>query len=93
MIYLLLVAGLACAFGGCAALYFASPNQRLLPRPWSPVVGCGLGLALALLGLMALLGAMRPLGASFTFVITAMLALVLLPYLGAWASLRRGQGS
>lgn len=91
MNYLMLLPGLAGTAGGCALLYLASPNQRLLGRALPVLAGCLAAGVLLVVGIVALLGTLRPVGAAFTFVITVMLALVVLPYLGAWASLRRGR--
>lgn len=86
----MLILGLTATLGGCGLLYLASPNQRLLARPLAAGRAVAAAVLTLILGQAGLLVAMRPLGAVFTFVIAAMLALVLLPYLGAWASLRRG---
>ena len=81
--------GLVLVVAGSACLYLASPNQRMLARPWPRRPACVAGVLLLGSSQWALLQQMQPLAAVFCFVTVLMLALSALPYLGALVSLRR----
>ncbi|MBS0371712.1 MAG: hypothetical protein JSS57_21230 [Proteobacteria bacterium] len=82
--------GLAASLLGCAGLYLASPNQRLLAAQWPARPARVAGTALLAAGWLGLAQDMQTLTASFTFVVVLMLAFALLPYVGALCG--RGKG-
>ncbi|MBN9460900.1 MAG: hypothetical protein J0H00_06705 [Burkholderiales bacterium] len=84
------VVGLACALAGCSCLYLASPHQLWRAVPWPARPARAAGALLLAASLAAFLQAMQAAPAVFTFVACLMLLLVVLPYLGALVSLRRG---
>jgi len=83
--------GLAAVWLGCSSIYLASPNQRWLATSWPARPARILGALLLVLGWLSLAQVMSRLTASFVFLTTLMLALSVLPYIGALLSIRRGR--
>lgn len=83
--------GLAAALLGCAGLYLASPNQRLLTARWPARPTRIVGAALLAAGWLGLARDMQALTATFTFVVVLMLAFAVLPYAGALLGSGRGR--
>lgn len=81
--------GLAAILLGCFCIYAASPNQRLLVRPWPRRPARVVGAALLLAALLALAQDMQRLAAAFVFVTALMLAFAVLPHIGALLHVRR----
>ena len=71
----------------CLCLYLGSANQTLLTRPWPAGPARIGGLLGLILGLFVFNTTMQALAGTFTFVVVLILALSILPYLGAWRSL------
>jgi hypothetical protein len=93
MTHHLLIGLLGCALGG-VCIYLGSPHQRWLGAAWPARPARGVGGLLWLSSWAALARGMQQPAATFLFVVTVMAVLLLLPYLGAWRSLRRqGSGS
>lgn len=83
--------GLGLAAFGCASLYFSSPRQNWLARPWPVRALRSVGVALLAAAFAALLRAQQSAAAAFTLLTVAMTVFMLLPYVGAWLSWRRGR--
>lgn len=88
---LLMGAGLAGVGAGSLCLYAGSPHQRWLRAPWPRRPARWAGAALFALAWLALACAMDRMAATFTFITGSMLALTLLPYLGAWLHVHRAR--
>lgn len=84
----LLIGLLGCALGG-VCIHLGSPHQRWLGAAWPARPARGAGGLLWLLSWFALARGMQQPAATFLFVAMVMWVLLLLPYLGAWHSLRR----
>lgn len=85
----LILASLIALFLGCLCFYLASPNQRWRRAPWPSLAARVAGLALLALGGWLCLRAYTAVAAVFVFGTALMLFFSLIPYLGAWAALRR----
>lgn len=83
------VLALLLALAGSICLYLSSPNQRWRSRPLPAVAARLVALALILISLFVLWLNTQPVVAVFMLCGWLMLFLVVLPYLGAWRSLRR----
>lgn len=81
--------GLMLAAAGCVAIYLASPHQQWRDKPWPARPARGLGAALLVAGMVALLQALQAPAASFVFAHWLMLLFVLFPHLGALLAARR----
>ena len=79
--------GIVATWAACLSLYLSSSNQTLAARPWPRVPSLIGGLIGFGLGLSAFVSVMKPLAGTFSFVVVMMVALVLLPYVGAWRNL------
>ncbi len=87
---ILSLTGIAACVAGCACLYLASPNQRGLAQPLPAALARVVSLALIVVAWLCLAQDMQALAASFVLVTLMMLALSVLPYLGAmWGMGRR----
>lgn len=82
--------GIAACIAGCSCLYLASPNQRWRTQPLPAVPARIVALALIVAAWLCLAQGLHALAASFVLVTLLMLALSVLPYLGAmWGMGRR----
>jgi len=81
--------GLLAAILAGLCLYAASPHQRLWAASWPQRPARLAGTALLLASWLAFAQEMQRLTATFTFCTTLMLVLVVLPYVGALAHVRR----
>lgn len=86
---LFVLIGLALVSLGCVCIYLASPNQRWLSAPWRARPARWVGSVLLLGGGVALAREMQLLTTIFVFVTVLMLLFSVLPYLGAFLSIRR----
>lgn len=75
--------GLIATALACLCIYAASPNQKLLSARWPAWPARTASAVLLLLGWLALAQDLQRLAATFVCATMLMLALVLLPYLGA----------
>lgn len=80
---------IATAIAACLVLYLASANQRLLAAPWPAWPARAASATLAVASWIAFAQDLQRLPATFALVTVVMLALCVLPYLGA---LRRREG-
>lgn len=75
---------------GCFCIYRASPNQRWGGAPWPPAPARIAGVALLALGGWGCLHGFTALAAVFVWATALMLFFCLIPYVGAYLGLRRG---
>lgn len=81
--------GLGLAASGCACLYLSASRQNWLARPWPAGAARLGGIALLVAAFVALLRSQQSLAAAFTLLTVAMTVFMLVPYVGAWLSVRR----
>ncbi|WP_036595551.1 hypothetical protein [Ottowia thiooxydans] len=77
------VIGLTTTTLACLCFYAASPNQKMWSKAWPSWPAYIAGTALLVAAWLAFAQDMRPLATAFALVTTLMLALSVLPYIGA----------
>lgn len=83
--------GLLASLAGSTCLYLASPNQRWRSLPLPALPARSLALALIVLAWLSLARSMQAVTATFVLVTVLMLALSVLPYVGALRGVGRGR--
>jgi len=81
--------GLGLAASGCGCLYFSASRQNWLARPWPAGASRLVGAALLVSGSVVLMQSQQSVAAAFTLATVAMTVFMLVPYVGAWLSVRR----
>ncbi len=87
--FFFILGGLAAIAAGSVCIYAVTPHQRLWARPWPGRPALAASMALFVLAFWSLGQAMRHLTVVFVFFTALMLALVVLPYIGALLHVRR----
>ncbi|MBH1964860.1 MAG: hypothetical protein I8H77_11025 [Comamonadaceae bacterium] len=80
------IAGLILSTLACLCFYAASPHQKLWAKAWPSGLAYSACIALLVASWWAFSQDMRPVATAFALVTTLMLALSVLPYVGALVS-------